>query len=450
MKEILAFKERLFAEGKKKGFSDMEIYYQSSRKSNVKIYQGDVDDYHFAVEGGVSFRGLNNGKMGYAYSEKIEEAMIELLLDEAWENASLIDNDEEEVIFAGSDQYKEIDLYAKNLANVTVEEKIDLMKQLEAACFTLSNKVKSVDYCLLESLENERLIANTKGFEKSEKNNFIYIVISVVVEDGDGFKSAMKFKITKDFSDLCPETLAQQVVDEALSYVGATSITSKHYPIIFKNKAAASLLQVFSQGFFADNVQKDHSPLAGKLGKSIANTNITIIDDPHLQNGIRSQSFDSEGVATRKIRVVENGLLKTYLYNLKTAKKDEVESTGHAYKSSYKGTVTIAPSNMYIQPGENTLSELMAAEEELLIITELQGLHSGANPISGDFSLAAKGYLVKNGKIERPIDQITVAGNFYTLLNQIEAVGNDLQFAIGFDYIGSPSLKVKKLSVGGE
>ncbi len=360
----------------------------------------------------------------------------------------LINHGVPEQLFAGSSNYEAVHLFSEKLANVGAEEKIALMKQMEAECFSLSDKVKSVNYCVLESSDNERLIANTKGLEKREKSNSAYVLLSVVVKDGAGFKSAMKFKMTKDFSDISPQALAKEAVDEALSYIGAASIDSKNYPIILKNRAAASLLQVFTPSISADNIHKGKSRLVDKIGEAIAAPSITLIDDPHRQDGMASRTFDGEGMATSKLTVVEKGVLKTYLHNLKTANKDRVQSTGHALRPSHKETITIAPTNMYIQPGGRTFEQLVEAEKEALIITDLQGLHSGANAVSGDFSLAANGYLVKNGKIERPVDQITVAGNFYTLLLQVEAVGDDLEF--GSDSVGSPSLKIKELSIGGE
>jgi PmbA protein len=450
--DIIQFKDKLFAHGKELGFSDMELYYQSNGKFSTKVYKGEIDSYDIAVEGGVSFRGICNGKMGYAYTEKVDEDSISLLPNEAKENSSIIDSEDIETIFEGSRLYEKVDLYSEKLSKVSAEEKISLLKQVEEEAFALSEKVTSVNYCLLESHDSEIMIANTKGLMKREKSNVAYIFISVVVKDEDDIKNAYNLCLIKDFGEIDTKTIAKEAVEEALSLLGADSIESKTYPIILKNTAAASLLQVFSGIFSAENVQKGKSRLVGKLEEQIASSTITIVDDPHDRDGYGSRSFDSEGVATKRLNIIENGVLNTYLHNIKTALKDKVESTGHAHKSSYKGTLSISPSNMFIQPGEIAYEDLIHGEEEALIITDLQGLHSGANPISGDFSLAAQGYLVKDGRVERPVNQITVGGNFYTVLQEVEAIGNDLEFSIpmGSSFIGSPSLKLKGLSVGGK
>jgi PmbA protein len=136
---------------------------------------------------------------------------------------------------------------------------------------------------------------------------------------------------------------------------------------------------------------------------------------------------------------------------LKTAKKDGIETTGNASKGSYKSSIGISPTNFYVEKGKRSLEEMIASVEKGIMITELQGLHSGLNSISGDFSLAALGYLIEDGKISRPVEQITVAGNYFEMLNNIEETGSDLKFGLpGGAYIGSPSLKIKKLAIAGE
>ena len=174
-----------------------------------------------------------------------------------------------------------------------------------------------------------------------------------------------------------------------------------------------------------------------------------MLDNPFLPDGTRSGTFDSEGVPTRNLNVVENGKLTSYFHNLKTAKKDGVSSTGHGYKPSYKETIGVSPSNFYVVPREINYEGLYKNIEEGIIITDLAGLHSGADPISGDFSLAANGFYVKNGKIVGPTTLMSVAGNFFEVLLEIEQVGSDLEFSPmgGSGYIGSPSIKLKGLSV---
>ena len=155
--------------------------------------------------------------------------------------------------------------------------------------------------------------------------------------------------------------------------------------------------------------------------------------------------------ATRVNKIIDKGILKTHLHNWKTADKDKIESTGNGTRSSYKGSLSISPSNLYIEKGNSSYDELISSIDKGLIIIDVAGLHSGLNTVSGDFSLSAYGYEVENGRIKRPVDLITIAGNLYEVLNNIEAIGDDLKFGLpGAGYIGSPSIKIKSLSVAGE
>ncbi|HZK58141.1 MAG TPA: TldD/PmbA family protein [Clostridia bacterium] len=444
-------KGSIFEHGKNEGFTDMEIFYENNGGFSCKVFKGEIDNYTVSKEGGISFRGVYNKQMGYSYTEKIDESAIEVLVEMARENAEIVENEEEETIFKGSKEYKEIDLCSDGLAEVPIDKKLDFIKELEREAYSVDNRVINVNDCIYNDYENERGLYNTKGLDKNEKSNFALSYISVIVQENNEIQNADAFKICRDFRDFNTESLAKRAADRALSYLGAKPVKSKTYNILLENIASADLLKTFSGIFSADNVQKGRSLLKGKLGEAIGSMPLTIIDDPFMVDGVAGRSFDSEGVASEKMSLVEEGILQGLLHNLKTAKKDGVESTGHGYKSSYKGSMTVAPSNLYIQPGLNTYGDMVLSMDEGLIITELQGLHSGANTISGDFSLAAKGYYIKNGKIERPVNQITIAGNFYQVLKNIEAVGEDLRFTMpDITYVGSPSLKIKDISVAGE
>jgi len=218
-----------------------------------------------------------------------------------------------------------------------------------------------------------------------------------------------------------------------------------------RNNAAAEILEAFSSVFSAERVQKNLSLLKDKLHEKIASEIITLVDNPYMDKGYASSAFDSEGVPTKEKNIIEKGVLNTYLHNLKTALKDGVDSTGNASRSSYKSSIGISPTNMYIEPGEKKLDALINGVEEGLMITDVQGLHAGLNPISGDFSLSAQGFLIQKGEIKEPVNQITISGNFLEMLKNVEEVGKDLRFGLPSNaYIGSPSLKIKNLDVAGE
>jgi PmbA protein len=442
---IQEFQTRLFSEAQNNGFSDVEIYFEKKEVFGCQVHKGEIEQYELAEDGGVSFRGLINGKMGYAYTEKVDEASIPYLLKNATENASVIDDEDVEEIFSGSDSYEQGNFFSVELNEVSIPDKIQFIKDVEREVLAYDHRIVATDYCMFRSESITKTLANNKGLTLTDKKNYCYAHLLAIANNGEETKSAFDFVMTRDFNSLNAQKFAKKVAEAALSQLGSKSIPSKEYTVLLRNDAAASLLGAFTANFSAENTQAGLSALKDKLGQSIANQKITIVDDPLLEEGPASRTFDSEGVSSKKLTLVESGVLQSLLHNQKTAKKEQAETTGHAHKDSYKGSVKVGPSNLYIQPADATFDALVAEVDEGVLITDLSGLHSGTNQVSGDFSVAANGFFIKDGKIQFPVNLMTIAGNFYQLLQDVQEVGADLIFPLS--PIGSPSLLVKSLSV---
>ncbi|MDR2029074.1 MAG: TldD/PmbA family protein, partial [Treponema sp.] len=413
----------------------------------VKVFEGEIREYKNSGDAGLSFRGTWKGKMGYAFTERIGGDTIPFLLDNAAENAGIIEDPDVEDLFAGSPSYPDVKLYGESLAKVTPEEKIALALKTEKAAMDYDGRVAAVDFCGVETGERERYIANSLGLRVSERSNSA-LVFSYprVIGEGGQVKVHGDVWTGKEFGDFDPEEFGRKTVRKALSYLGAEPVPAGAYKTILDRDAMGDLLGTFVSVFSAEEAQKGFSLLRGRLGGQIAADTVSIRDDPLLDQLPGSAIFDGEGVAARNKVIVENGVFKTFLHNRKTAKKDGVEPTGNGFKASFKTAVDIAPSNLYIAAGDKSRDELIARMGDGLIITNLEGLHSGANTVSGDFSLSAEGFLVRGGKTVRAVEQITIAGNFFGLLKDISALASDLQFKGG---VSSPSVLVRELSVAG-
>ncbi|NMB08266.1 MAG: TldD/PmbA family protein [Tissierellia bacterium] len=439
--------EKIFESGKDK-FEDMEIYIEKTKTIEMSVFNGELDKYNISDTQGMSFRGIHNDKMGYSYTEKVDESSIDMLVNEAYENGKYIDALEKETIFSGSDKYEEMDNFNKELKSTPLEDKIEFFKSLEKEALSLDSRIVAVSYCMYNEVENSKYLINTKGLNLEDNTNLAYAYLVVVARDGEDTKTGISYVISRDFKDFDYRKMAKEAVDEALSLLGAKPIKSNEYPVVFRNDAFASILGAFSSIFHAENVQKGLSLLKDKIGEEIANKNFTLVDNPFSSEGFNSSTFDDEGTATKYKKIIDKGTLNTYLYNWKSATKDGVESTGNGFRNSYKSSVSTSATNLYVEKGDKSLDEILETVDSGVYITDLQGLHSGLNPVSGDYSLSAHGYEIENGKIKRPINQITIAGNFFETLMDIEEIGNDLRFST--NGVGSPAIKVKKLAVSGE
>lgn len=443
--DIKLFIDKVFDTAKNMKLDDFEIYFTSSENETIKVFKGEIDTYSNSQNMGISFRVKVNEKMGYSYTESIEEEDIIPLIERAISNANVIENLDIIEIYGEKSIYEKIDSFNPALKDITVDEKIDFLLKAEKTALELDSRVKSVNYCVIGSGYGENIIKNSKGLDLYHNGNSIYAYIAVVVQDGESIKNDSAYIVTKDFSNMDPIKLATEAVTKALNKLNSISIDSKPYGVIIENDAFADLLGAMSGIFSGEAVQKGVSKLKDKIGEVVANSIVTITDNPHLKDGYGSAPFDAEGVPTQCKHLIENGILKTYLHNLKTAKKDNIKTTGNAAKGGYKGTMGISTFNLYLEKGNLSFQELLDKLQNGVLITGFSGLHSGLNSISGDFSLATEGFLIENGAITKPLNQVTSAGNFFDLLKNIEYIGTDLKFNLSG--VGSPSLLIKNISI---
>lgn len=442
------FKNILFEKALNEGFENCEVYYTDGENISITVYEGEVEKYNIDKSFGLSFRGMLNGKMGYSYTEILDDKAIDMLIKSAKEAASCIESNDIQFIYEGDKNYSEVKTYSEKLENIDASKLIDIALELEKETKGYSDKVINLNACKISYSSSKNGIYNTKGLELNNKGNLLISYVIPIVEENNEKQDGIGYMIVDSIDELDTKKIAKQGVEDALSKLGGKSIPSGNYKTIIYNEAMASLLETFSDVFSAEEAQRGLSLLKGKEGKVIASDIVSIIDDPLMDNGLASAPFDDEGVATFKKEIVSKGVLNTLLHNLKTANKANLKTTGNGFKSSYSSPVSVEPTNFYIEKGMKTLEELMNEVDEGVIITDFAGLHSGANSITGDFSLASKGFYIKDGRKIYPIDQITVAGNFFELLKNIKDIGNDLNFPISS--IGSPSVVVEGLSIAGK
>lgn len=445
------FIEEVGKKAREEGFSDYELYYSEGESFVSGAYEGKIDRYEVNATRGISFRGIINGKMGTAYSEALDESAVRELVLSAKENAALTDRKNEEEFYDGNGTYPDVNGYFPGIDAVSTEEKIQMALDLEKKALSTDERIKGVEHCLISSGLSEVRIVNSKGLDKCFRSNLAAAVLVPVAEDNSRMYSGFSERVVNDFSKLNLDEMAAEASQDALSYIGARSLKSGRVPIVLKHCVMSEMLSSFAGIFNAENAQKGYSRLYHREGEKLAADCVTLTDDPLYPGGLANAPFDAEGVPVYTKHVLENGVLKTLLYNLKTAKIEGTTSTGNASRASYKSAVGISPYQFYLEPSETPKAELFQAAEGGVYVTEISGLHAGANLITGDFSLSAKGFLIEKGEKGFPLEQFIVSGNFYELLKDIAMVGDDLKFEAPSNEgcFGSPSVFVPKMTVAG-
>ena len=359
-------REILVNAAKAAGLKEYEIYYIQSENMAAETLKDEISSFSSSVEGGISFRCISNGKMGYASSELFEKEELEALVKRAISNAANMDGDDIPEIFAGSESYPEAthkapaDISASTLKEVALELQKKTYDQSEYVTDGTQSGtfVSKTDVALSNSYGLE--LRNTLGTSGS-------FVQAVVNRDGE---SEAEFKLCEGFEGEKYDSMPKRTVDGALEKIGASEIDSGKYDIIFSAKEMKNIIATFCSVFSGKMANEGLSLLAGKVGEKIAADCITVVDDPMRDGSSMQTAFDGEGVATYKKNVIENGVLKTLLYDLATAKKVGVKSTGNGHRASYTSPVGIAPYSFYIKAGEKSLDALVSGVEKGIYITE--------------------------------------------------------------------------------
>ncbi|MBN2461602.1 MAG: TldD/PmbA family protein [Candidatus Cloacimonetes bacterium] len=423
---------------------DIEILLSSNKSFSVKIHNQEIESFNYADAKGIGVRVIKDDKVGYAYTEEFNEKTLRVIVDQAVENSSFSEDADKIEFSSYPDIPRRPRVYSRKLDAVDVASKIDFTKKVERIAREADKRIINVPFATFGDGRSFIKIANSRGLHKEDRQNYAYAVVGVLAAEKDDKRAGFDFIISRNFSDFDPHKLAVKSVEKAIGLLGGREIASGGYPIIFNNEMMATMLATFSSIFSAQSVQEGKSLLKGRLNKIIASNKVTIIDDALHKKGFSTRSFDSEGYPSQKTVLIDKGKLIGYLHNTITARKDRVSSTGNAARD-YKGILSVSPTNFFLKPGNVTSNELYSRHARLIEIVSLQGMHAGANTISGDFSLSAEGFLYEQGERKDSLKQFTVSGNILQMLKDVEDIADD--FIFDTSACGSASVLIKKLAV---
>ena len=443
------FKQLVIAECAAQGIAEYELYYQVGSSTSVDTFQHEINEFTSSFSGGLCFRAIVNGKMGYASTENLSAEQAKAVVAKAVDSAMVLES--EEAVFLGEGGQKYAPLEDRSYPLPTTEELI--AKVLET-----TEKLYAADECAVDGCQTQGIIEtsevaiyNSKGLDLHLNTSAAGLVVVGVVSNGKEMSNDYQIKLGQ-LDKLDTDALVAKAINGAKEKLGGEVAPTGQYPVVFSPEAMTSLMGVYSGIFNSESAQKGLSKLAGKEGEVIAASCVTLVDDPFHKENPEPMNFDAEGSPTYCKKVIENGVLNTLLYNLKTAAVAGKKTTGNASKAGYDASVGIRPFTMYLEGGEISEEEMLEKVGNGVYITDLSGLHAGADAISGDFSLQSAGYMIENGKKTTYVKSFTVAGNFYELLKNIVALANNCQLprAMGATTFGAPTVWVDGLSVAGK
>ncbi|HVL98369.1 MAG TPA: TldD/PmbA family protein [Egibacteraceae bacterium] len=426
----------------------VEAFGIDETDTTVSAYGGQVESLSSARTRGVGIRVVDGGRVGYAYTADLGEAALADALDEARANAAVGTPDDANRLPEGGDLPDLPELYDPAFADATTEEKVDVALRLEAAA-RAGDRIKGIDTARYGDGVRTAAIASTTGVRGAYRRADAYVMVEALAEADGATTSAYGLDVARTPAGLDVEAAATEAAMRAARLLGGRKPPSARIPIVLDPFTTASLLGVLAGGLVAEAVQKGRSLFAGKVGERLGADHLTLIDDGRLLDGLSTAPWDGEGVPTGRTELVAAGILTRFLHNTYSATKDGVASTGNASRSGFKSPPGVRPSNLYIEPGPDTPDALLARAGTAFYCQQIMGVHSGANPVTGDVSVGAAGLMVRDGAFAEPVREASIAGTIPGMLGGIVAVGADLRFLPLGGGMGGATLLVEGMTLSG-
>jgi PmbA protein len=450
MSEIEDLARRAAEAATSAGASDAEAWAEGGRSREVRVHAGEVESLTEASGRGVGVRAWIGSRTGYAYGTDLSDAGLTELAEAAVGAARVADEDENSSAPEPSGELPEIPgLRDEGVASTETAEVIELAKRIERAALDRDERVTAVEEVVYVDEDSTAAIASSRGVSGAFAASVAYSFLQAMATENSEVQTGLGFGVARSPADLDAGEIGAEAGDEASSMLGATKPESRTCPVVFSDRVAASFAGFVGGAVSADEVQRGRSPFADRLGEEIASAALRIADDGTDPGGLASAPFDAEGIARGRTALLGDGKLLAYLHDSYTARRGGATSTGNASRASYRSPPSVSPSNLMIEPGDLSFEELLGSAADGVYVTEVAGLHSGVNPVTGRYSVGASGRAIRGGELAEPLREFTIAGDLLGTLAAVRAVGSRARWVPFGGSVHSAPLLVGELAVGG-
>jgi PmbA protein len=423
----------------------VEAYAEESRRTEASALRGEVEGLEFSESRGVGVRVIREARLGYAWAADPDADDIREVVRRARENSALGAADEHNVLPEPAPWKPIPELFRDASAAVPTEEKTRLALGLEARAISRDPRVTKIDEAQVGDAVSRVAIASTTGVAAEYRRTDAWCLAVTLAVDGDETQTGFSYRIARGLDELDWEAVADEAVERGARMLGAAKPATARVPVVLDQFAAMSFLGVLAGGLSADAVQKGRSLFAELVGEQVGSDLFTLVDDGTNVEGPGAAPFDDEGAPSGRTELFTKGMLNGFLHNAYTAHKGGTASTGNG-KRGYRTPPSVGTSNFYLDAGETSRDELFRRAEGGVLIQDVSGVHSGANPISGEFSVGATGLRISGGALGEPLREMTVASTLPEMLKGITGVGDDLRF---FSSVGTPSVLIGEMTLAG-
>jgi len=426
----------------------VEAFVARSTSTTVRAYGGEVESLTQASSSGVGVRVVVDHREGFAYAGTLEEHVVQEALEEARDNARFGEPDE----FNGLAQPDGVeplplDLWPKGLPDVPTADKVSLALDLERATTGRDPRVKGVRVAMYSDGLGEAAVATSTGIRVWDRSGTSYLMVQALATQDGETQIAGGLSVGRELTDLSVDEAADDAVLRSTRLLGSTKPPTQRVTLVLEPRMTATILGLVGGMLNGDAVLKGRSPFASRVGEAIAAPLLTFVDDPTDARSLGADTYDGEGLARRRNALVSDGVLQGFLQNTYTGRRSGTASTGSAARG-VSSTPGVSAAALAVAPGAGTHEELVGAVGTGLLVTSMAGLHSGVNPVSGDFSVGVEGLMVRDGAVAEPIREATIASTLQRLLLDISAVGADLEWLP--DGTGGVTLVIPDVALSGQ
>jgi PmbA protein len=432
------------------GASDAEAYVSRDGGRQVRVHGGEVESLTAATQTGVGIRAWSGQRVGYAYGTDLSDAGVAAIAAKAAEAAAVADEDE----FAAPPQPAEIEavpgLGDPSIAEWETARVADLALTVERTALESDPRLVAVETAVYADSDEQVAIASSTGVAGEYEASSAYAYLSALAEgEGGARETGLGFGLARGPRGLDPEAIGAEGARRALSMIGAGKPASRSCPVVLDETVAASFAGLIGGGLGAKAVQRGRSPFAGQLEEEVASGAFALHDDGRDPHGPASAPFDAEGVPRRRTALIEGGRLRSYLFDTYTANREGVSSTGNASRQGYRSLPSVSASNLMVAPGELSLEGLLARAGDGVYVTDVAGLHSGVNPVTGVFSVGASGRIIRDGALAEPVREFTIAGELVAMLGAVSAAGAEARWVPFGGSVSTPPLLIAEMAISG-
>jgi PmbA protein len=431
------------------GASDAEAYFSEAREREVRVHGGEVESLAAATQRGMGVRAWIGHRVGYAFGTDLGEDGIAELGSRAAEAARASDEDE----FAGPPEVEGIPP-ALQLTDASIEtaspaELAEIALAVERSAIDADPRVTGVEAAVYGGAAERVAIASSAGTAGAFEASSCSAYVQVLAAGEAGVETGLGFELARGPVGLDPRAIGEEGAARATAMIGAGKPDSRSCPVVLDPTVAASFAGLIGGVLGADAVQRGRSPFADRLGGEVAGEALALHDDGTDPEGPNSSPFDGEGMPRRRTALIEGGRLQAYLYDSYTARRAQAASTANAGRGSYRTPPGVAASNLIVAPGELSFDQLLAEAGEGVFVTDVVGLHSGVNPVSGVFSVGASGRAIRGGELAEPLREFTIASDLVSMLRAVRAAGSTPRWVPFGGSVSTPPLLIGEMAIGG-